>query len=113
MFSCLFNEACRNLGTLIQLQISPSKPGRPHNLWQLPHMNNGAKPGFPLYYSPFFVKPYKTKAAKEVLPVFFPQAPLHRAAIFFKPDILPFVVKLFPPPYADFDLDLSAAEIHP
>ena len=25
-FSYLFNEACRNLGTLLQLQLSPSKP---------------------------------------------------------------------------------------
>lgn len=29
-FSYLFNEACRNLGTLLQLQLSPSKPLRPH-----------------------------------------------------------------------------------
>jgi len=29
LFSYLFNEACRNLGTLLQLQLSPSKPWRP------------------------------------------------------------------------------------
>ena len=29
VISYLFNEACRNLGTLLQLQMSPSKPLRP------------------------------------------------------------------------------------